>query len=67
LNEQGLTVVLITHENDIAQYAKRQVHFRDGLIVQDEPILVPRVARDDWAMLAKGSSGKKKIRIEEES
>ena len=36
LNDDGKTVVLITHEPDIAQYAKRIVHVRDGLIQYDE-------------------------------
>jgi putative ABC transport system ATP-binding protein len=35
LNEQGQTIVLVTHEADIAEYAKRQVHLRDGLVEQD--------------------------------
>ncbi|GBD25899.1 putative ABC transporter ATP-binding protein YknY [bacterium HR30] len=35
--QQGLTVVLVTHEPDIAAYAQRVVHFRDGLIVSDQP------------------------------
>jgi len=38
LNDQGLTIVLVTHENDIAQYAKRVLVFRDGKIRKDEPI-----------------------------
>ena len=36
LNEEGTTVVLVTHEHDIADHAKRQVRFLDGLIVHDE-------------------------------
>ena len=37
LNEaSGITIILVTHEKDIASYAKRQVHFRDGKIVRDE-------------------------------
>ena len=36
LNEEGITVVLVTHEHDIADHAKRQVRFLDGLIVHDE-------------------------------
>jgi putative ABC transport system ATP-binding protein len=33
---EGITIVLVTHEADIAAYAKRQIHFRDGLVVSDE-------------------------------
>jgi putative ABC transport system ATP-binding protein len=35
LNRQGQTIVLVTHEHDIAEYAKRQVHLRDGVIERD--------------------------------
>ena len=35
LNRTGMTVVLVTHENDIAAWARRKIVFRDGLIVQD--------------------------------
>ncbi len=38
LNEQGLTVVLVTHEPDIANFAKRIVVFRDGKIRRDEAV-----------------------------
>lgn len=38
LNEQGLTIVLVTHEPDIAQFAKRVIVFRDGKIRKDEVI-----------------------------
>jgi putative ABC transport system ATP-binding protein len=36
--EQGLTVVFVTHEADIAYHTRRIVHLRDGLIVSDEPV-----------------------------
>jgi len=37
LNDAGRTVVLITHEDDIARYAKRVIRLRDGRIISDEP------------------------------
>jgi len=37
LNAQGSTIVMITHEDDIAAYAQRVIHFLDGGIVTDEP------------------------------
>jgi putative ABC transport system ATP-binding protein len=51
LNREGISVVLVTHEPDIAQYAMRTVMFRDGRIVKDEPVPSPRVAEDDLARL----------------
>ncbi len=33
--QRGITIVLVTHEEDIAAYAKRQVRFRDGKIISD--------------------------------
>jgi putative ABC transport system ATP-binding protein len=36
LNDEGLTIVLVTHEHDIAQFAKRTIVFRDGKIRRDE-------------------------------
>ncbi len=38
LNDEGLTIVLVTHELDIAQFAKRSIQFRDGRIRRDERI-----------------------------
>jgi putative ABC transport system ATP-binding protein len=35
LNEQGQTIVLVTHEKNIAAFAKRQVHLKDGLVEKD--------------------------------
>src|SRR5689334_10454182 len=39
LNDQGLTIVLVTHEPDIAHFAKRVIVFRDGKIRKDEPVV----------------------------
>jgi len=52
LNEQGLTIVLVTHESDIAAYCKRQVLFRDGIVVHDSLNPAPRVAREELAALS---------------
>src|SRR6266550_5930103 len=38
LNDDGLTIVLVTHESDIAQFAKRRIQFRDGKIQRDEAV-----------------------------
>src|SRR5258707_14502563 len=38
LNDEGLTIVLVTHEPDIAQYARRIITFRDGKIRRDEMV-----------------------------
>ena len=37
-NDEGITIVLVTHEADIARYARRQILFRDGRIVADDPV-----------------------------
>jgi putative ABC transport system ATP-binding protein len=35
---EGITIILVTHEPDIAEHAKRQIVFRDGLVISDKPI-----------------------------
>jgi putative ABC transport system ATP-binding protein len=47
LNQQGITVVLVTHEHDIAAYTKRVVEFRDGHILKDYPVTDQRRAAED--------------------
>ncbi len=61
LNEQGLTIVLVTHEPDIAQFTKRQVVFRDGQVVRDEPILAPRSAKEEWEQMARATKNEPRI------
>ena len=51
LNNQGITVVLVTHERDIAEYAKRVVQMRDGVIVQERHVEDRRDARNSTAPL----------------
>jgi putative ABC transport system ATP-binding protein len=49
--ETGITVLLITHEMDIAEYGTRIVTFRDGQVVKDIPVPRRRLAKDELAAL----------------
>ena len=49
--ERGITVLLITHEMDIAEYGTRLIRFRDGRIVADQQVLHRRNAADELAAL----------------
>ena len=51
LNRQGITILLVTHEQDIARYTKRVVEMRDGRIVGDEPVADRHDAAADLAAL----------------
>jgi putative ABC transport system ATP-binding protein len=42
--EQGISIIIVTHEPDIAQYAGRNIRFKDGRIVSDESVPRPRQA-----------------------
>ena len=46
LNRDGLTIVLVTHEPDIARFTQRQIVFRDGHIKRDEVISQPLMASE---------------------
>lgn len=52
LNDEGRTVIIVTHEADIAQHTKRILRFRDGLLESDEPVTdrltaAPKVANSE--------------------
>ena len=49
--ERGITVLLITHEHDIAEYATRVVTVRDGRVLTDEPVARRRDAAAELAAL----------------
>ncbi len=52
LNEkENLTIVIVTHEPDIAEYAKRMIHFRDGHITRDQRVQKRRIAAEVLASL----------------
>ena len=46
LNREGKTVVVVTHEEDVAQHCNRIIRFKDGAIRVDEPVTNPVDARD---------------------
>jgi putative ABC transport system ATP-binding protein len=50
--EKGITIILITHEHDIAEYAQREVTFRDGRLLSDRMVEKPREAAEEKAALA---------------
>jgi putative ABC transport system ATP-binding protein len=49
LNRCGITIIMVTHEPDIAAFASRHLIFRDGLIISDTPNSTPRVAAREQA------------------
>ena len=51
LNEQGITIVMVTHELDIARYTKRMVILRDGKIVTDEQVQNRSIAEKELQQL----------------
>lgn len=56
LNRKGITIVMVTHELDIAHYCKRMVIMRDGRIIKDEPILEPSSSAEELARLKEEQS-----------
>lgn len=51
LNDAGMTILIVTHEPDIARYTKRVVELRDGAIIRDEPVTARGDAAADLAAL----------------
>jgi len=51
LNDKAITIILITHEKDIAGYAKRNITFRDGRIVIDERVAAPKNGKEELRSL----------------
>jgi putative ABC transport system ATP-binding protein len=52
LNDEGITILMVTHELDIASYTKRNVVMRDGKVVADEPVKKRLKATEELAKLA---------------
>ena len=57
LNDQGITIVMVTHELDMARYTKRMVILRDGKIVTDEPVPNRLNAEKELQQLRAGATG----------
>jgi len=52
LNDAGITILIVTHEADIARYCKRIIRMRDGKVIADEPVRDRRIASEDLETLA---------------
>ena len=52
LNDQGVTLIVVTHEPDISAYARRIVDMRDGRILSDVPVRERRSAAEDFARMS---------------
>jgi putative ABC transport system ATP-binding protein len=51
LNDQGITIVMVTHELDIASYTRRNIIMRDGRVVTDEPVKNRFIAENELRRL----------------
>jgi len=57
LNRRGKTIVLVTHERDIARHTNRIIQFRDGKMVGDEPVAEPLEATQALAAMPSADAG----------
>ena len=51
LNDQGITIVMVTHELDVARYCKRNLILRDGVVVNDAPVESRSIAAEEMSRL----------------
>ena len=62
LNDQGITIVMVTHELDIAHYTKRNLILRDGVVVRDELVQNRSIAEAEMAKLREAEAAAKLIK-----
>ncbi|OLB34341.1 MAG: ABC transporter ATP-binding protein [Chloroflexi bacterium] len=67
LNARGITIIIVTHNPEIAAYTRRQVVMRDGRVVSDEPVAALRSAQADWSAAVKSNSTAGGMQIQEET
>jgi len=67
LNARGITIIIVTHNPEVAAYARRQVVMRDGRVVSDEPVAALRSAQADWSAAVKSNSTAGGMQIQEET
>ena len=52
LNDKGITIVMVTHEPDIAQFAKTNIIFKDGKIIANQEVKDRKVATEELKRIA---------------
>lgn len=57
LNEQGITILIVTHDEIVAEHCKRTIRVRDGELVADQPIPKQRIAKLTLESALKGAEG----------
>jgi putative ABC transport system ATP-binding protein len=61
LNDQGITIVMVTHELDIASFCKRNLILRDGVVVRDEETKSRNIAEQEMEKLKQAETSAKLI------
>jgi len=52
LNDEGITILMVTHEPDIAQFAKSNIIFKDGKIIANDPVSERKNATEELKSIA---------------
>ena len=59
LNDQGITIVMVTHELDVARYCKRNLILRDGVVVRDAPVENRSIAAEEMLRIKQAETAAK--------